>query len=117
MLKEYCYRDRCQCATAPRCTKGALALVDRLYFDKYRALGHLCRDLDVPRALVRAWLASWEEETLGYMRGHPRFLHLRTEDDARSSMQTLAHFLGLDFNASSLNSLDFKSFHITERPK
>ena len=89
--------------------KGNTALIDRLYFDRFDALGHLCKTATVPRDLVRNWLRLHERETSSHMRDHPRFLRLSLEDGSRTNAEKMVHFLGVD--ESALDSLDYESLH------
>lgn len=109
---------RCKCKDKPRCSKGSMALIDRLYYDKYNALGHICNEIDqVPRDLVRTWLKNWEEETYSSMIDHPHFLQLRLEDTTRSNAEKMVKFLELDMSASILNAIDFESIHVSEKDR
>ena len=112
MLQTWC-SDRCKCDEAPRCVKGNTALIDRLYFDRFDALGHLCKTATVPRDLVRDWLRLHERETSSHMRDHPRFLRLSLEDGPRTNAEKMVHFLGVD--ESALDSLDYESLHQNKR--
>ncbi|KAL9180508.1 hypothetical protein ACHAXT_010961 [Thalassiosira profunda] len=113
MLQRWC-QDRCTCDKAPKCTSaGNMALVDRLYFDRFHALRFMCDNngdaSKIPRDLVRTWLATHEAETGRDLRGHPRALRLRLEDGARANAGRMARFLGL--GESALGSLDFDALH------
>jgi len=116
MLNTWC-QDRCVCNTAPRCSKGSIALIDRLYFDKNRVLELMCENNGnanlIPRDVIRTWLRRYEEETEAYLRDHPRFLRLRLEDGSRENMKRMVQFLGL--NESVLDLLDYESFHLKSR--
>jgi len=95
-----------------------MALIDRLYYDKYNALGHICNEIDqVPRDLVRTWLKNWEEETYSSMIDHPHFLTLKMEDTTRSNAEKMVKFLELDMSASILNAIDFESIHVSEKDR
>ena len=95
--------------------KGNIALIDRLYFNRFDALGHLCKDLEVPRELVRNWLQLHEMETWSHIRRHPRFLQLSLEDGARINAEKMVHFLELE--ESALELLNFESLHLNKQVK
>jgi len=98
-------RGRCACEAAPLCTKGNLALLDRLYYNKYDIVGHMCRNKfnmsAIPRHLVRKVIQEHEEQTRRSLAGHPRFLHYRLEDNMTNIVQKLADFLGLELEVPS----------------
>jgi len=116
--------DRCKCDLAPRCYAGDDAAyasaVDRLYFDKYNALGVMCENMmegrrpSVPDDLLRAMLRGEEREITRRLRGHPRFLQLKLEDGPRANARRMAEFLGIADDVAARN-IDYDSLHLNKK--
>ncbi len=96
MLQKWA-QDRCKCRKAPRCVISKLQTTDRLYNDKYNAIGTMCKNngnaAKIPEELLRNMILQEENEIIRNMRGHPRFLQLTLEDGTEANMKKMAEFL------------------------
>lgn len=101
-------QDRCLCHTAPRCQEHNLALLDRLYYNKYNALGHMCRHggnpESIPKDLLYEMLTQESANIQQLMHDHPKFLAIKLEDGVERNLKKMAIFLGL--NASEATTHD-----------
>jgi len=117
MLGEW-LTDRCKCKSAPLCSSGNIALIDRLFFNVKGAVAALCKhSMDpskIPQALLEDWLGSWERMTREFLRGHPRYIELKLEDGAEANMRKMARFLKMN-DTLAVQGLDFTSFQKNER--